>query len=156
MDLAQCLLEEDVQSPEYLAGAARGLWGRIEADWPHGLFWLSVPARANSPDRFHLLIDLTGYRDQAPTGTLVNAQTREKLELSSWPKGRDGSRFAKVFRTDWEGRRALYHPFDRFAFNSHTNWATEMPHKIWTPDHTIVDYLEEWHALFHSEDYLGV
>jgi hypothetical protein len=78
------------------------------------------------------------------------------LALEKRPKGRPGSRFAKVFRTDWEGGRAFYHPYDRAAANSHADWPSTQPHLVWNANHTIVDYLAEFHALLNSGDYLGV
>ena len=159
MELAEQILEFDLQSPEFVSGAAAGLWGRIRHDsaqWPKLLVWLAAPPRVHSPDRYHVLLDVTGYRVDAPTGTFVDQQTLAQLETAHRPKGAEGSRFAKVFRTDWEEGRAFYHPYDRFAASSHADWATKIPHKVWTPNHTIVDWLDEFHGLFQSGDYLGV
>ena len=61
-----------------------------------------------------------------------------------------------IFRTDWENGRAFYHPFDRAAVKSHPNWPKEQPHLIWTPERAIVDFLDEFHRLLHSGDYIGV
>lgn len=72
------------------------------------------------------------------------------------PKGRPGSRFERIFRTDWNGGNAFYHPYDRVAVSGHENWATENPFVIWTPECTIVDYLLEFRKLLNSKDYIGV
>jgi hypothetical protein len=61
-----------------------------------------------------------------------------------------------VFRTDWEGGRAFYHPYDRLAAAGHPKWVAEQPSLIWDSTHTIVDYLEEIHFLLSSGDYLGL
>jgi hypothetical protein len=59
-------------------------------------------------------------------------------------------------RTDWEGGRAFYHPYDRVAASSHPDWATTIPRKRWSPMHTVTHWVAEFHALFQSEDYVGV
>jgi len=159
MELAEQIMEADLVSPEFLSGAAAGAWGRVhhdQAQWPRALFWLAVPPRVRSPDRYYVLVDATGYRCAAPTGTFADPQTLEQLAPQHRPKGKEGSRFAKVFRTDWENGRAFYHPFDRVAASSHADWVQTMPNKVWTPNHTIVDWLDEFCSLFQSEDYLGV
>lgn len=159
VDPAQRLMAADLQSPEFLAGAAEGLWGQVTDPapaWPLVLFWIAVPPRPSAPERMHLLLNAAGYRATPPTGTFGDPETGQPLDLTRRPKGREHSRFARVFRTDWEGGRAFYHPYDRVAANSHGDWAANMPRKVWTPQHSIVDYLDEFHALFQSEDYLGV
>lgn len=159
MEPAQRLMEFDLQSPEYISGAWEGLWGQTphsRVEWPRQLFWIAVPPRAGAPDKYFVLLDTTGYRAASPTGTFVDPQTLAQLDNPRRPKGRENSRFAKVFRTDWEEGRAFYHPYDRVATATHDQWTTTMPRKIWTSRHTIVDYLEEFHAMFQSEDYLGV
>lgn len=72
------------------------------------------------------------------------------------PKGKPGSRVAMVFRLDWNNGTAFYHPYDRVAAQGHPDWATTQPHLVWTSDNTIVDFLEEFHSLLNSGDYLGV
>jgi len=157
------LFEADVAEAEFLIGAGKGFWGLAASDlrpadvvWPKRILWLAAAPRPNAPDRFHLLLDLTGYRAASPTGAFWDPATKAALTLERWPKGKGGSRFAKVFRTDWEGGRAFYHPYDRFAAQSHTQWATEQPHLIWSARLTIVDYLAEFHGLLQGSDYVGV
>lgn len=159
----QRLFEADVTDAPFLIGASKGQWGLTAADllppwltWPKRILWLAAPPRPNAPEKFHLLLDLAGYRAASPTGAFWDPTTKAALATAKWPKGKGGSRFAKVFRTDWEGAKALYHPFDRFAASSHTQWATEQPHLIWTSDRTIVDFLAEFHGLFQGSDYVGV
>lgn len=124
--------------------------------WPNVIFWLAAAPRENAPTLFYVRADLEGYRTVSPTGTFWDPVKKETLEFSKRPKGRPGSRVAKVFRTDWEGGRAFYHPYDRIAAASHNKWPTEQPHLIWDGNHTIMDYLEEFHALLQSGDYIGI
>lgn len=159
----QRLFEADLQSAPYRSGAAKGLWARAEADaladgatWPKVFFWMAAAPRANAPDRFYVALDAAGYRSVPPTGTFWDPAAKATLEFGKRPKGKSGSRFAMVFRTDWESGRAFYHPYDRAGAQSHPEWPKQQPHLIWTSSHTIVDYLEEFHALLNCGDYLGV
>jgi len=159
----QRLFEADVADAEFLIGASKGWWGLapatvVPADlaWPKTILWLAAAPRPNAPERFYVLLDVAGYRTASPTGSFWDPETRGALALAKRPKGKDGSRFAKVLRTDWEGGRAFYHPYDRLAAQSHTQWSTEQPNLIWSAKLTIVDYLEEFYALFQGSDYVGV
>ncbi len=159
----QRLFEADLASAEFRAGAQKGYWGLAGTDilpeqpaWPLRILWVAAAPRANAPNRFYLQLDLSDYRTVPPTGTFWDPNTRSILEVAKRPKGKDGSRFAKVFRTDWEGGRAFYHPYDRVAANGHPKWVSEQPNLVWDSSHTIVDYLEEIHSLLESGDYLGI
>lgn len=159
----QRLFEEDLSSAEFRTGVVKEFWNLAGADllpeqlaWPSRVFWLAAAARANAPARFHVLLDLAGYRSVPPTGTFWDPTTKSTLEFSKRPKGKTDSRFAKVFRTDWESGLAFYHPYDRVAANGHTEWPKEQPHLVWTSEHTIVDYLEEFHSLLQCGDYIGL
>ena len=112
--------------------------------------------RANAPKRFHLALDGTGYRGRAVTGTVCDPTTGAQVDHAKRPKGRPGSRVAMVFRTDWNSGTAFYHPYDRIAAESHTEWPKQQPHLVWTSEHTIVDFLREFHGLLHSKDYVGI
>lgn len=158
----QRLFQEDLLSAEFRSGSAKGQWGLPGVDvlpdapaWPQIVLWIAAAARPNAPDRFYILLDAAGYRSVFPTGTFWDLTTKSVLDLSKRPKGKPGSRFEKVFRRDWNNS-AFYHPYDRVAAQGHPNWATEQPHLIWTSNHTIVDFLEEFHSLLNSGDYLGV
>jgi hypothetical protein len=159
----QRLFEADIAAAEFRVGVLRGTWGFPSTDalpaqpaWPHRILWLAAAARPSAPDRYCIRLDLAKYRTEAPTGTFWDLEKDAMLGLAKRPKGRDGSRFAKVFRTDWENGNAFYHPYDRVAAKDHDKWPAEQPHLIWDSNHTIVDYLEEFHALLNSGDYLGV
>jgi hypothetical protein len=158
------LFEADLASAEFLNGTVNGWWGVPDGatlpatilTWPRTVLWIAAAARGNAPTQYHVSLDMSGYRSAAPTGTFFDPSTGSMLELAKRPKGRPNSRFARVFRTDWEGGRAFYHPYDRVAANSHPDWRSAQPHLVWNASHTIVDYLAEFHALLNSGDYLGV
>jgi hypothetical protein len=161
----QRLFEADLQSAPYRIGAAKGLWAQAEAEvlpdgaaWPRAFFWMAAASRANAPDRYHVALNLSGYRSVAPTGAFWDPAKKATLDLAKWPKGKPGSRFAMVFRTaGFNGcGSAFYHPYDRVATVGHTEWPKQQPHLIWTNEHTIVDYLEEFQSLLMAGDYLGV
>jgi hypothetical protein len=159
----QRLLEEDAQSAPFRIGASKGLWGQAEshvlpdgAAWPKAFFWMAAAALPNAPDRFYVALDLSGYRSVPPTGTFWDPEKRSILEHGKRPKGRPGSRFAMVFRIDWQNGMAFYHPYDRVGSQSHNEWPKQQPHLIWTSSHTIVDYLEEFQSLLMTGDYVGV
>lgn len=159
----QRLFEADITSAEFLSCAAKGRWGVADPSllpeglvWPKVALWIAAAPRPSAPERFYVLVDMSGYRGAAPTGTFWDPATKATMEFGKRPKGRPDSRFAKIFRTDWENGVAFYHPYDRHAAQSHTEWPREQPHLIWTSSHTIVDYLEEFYALLQSGDYVGV
>jgi hypothetical protein len=158
----QRLFEEDLSSAEFRVGAAKGLWGVPSPEmlpddlpWPKRILWIAASARADAPDRFYVSMDVAGYRSVPPTGTFWDTATKSALDLAMRPKGKPDSRFAKVFRADWNNA-AFYHPYDRVAAKDHPDWAKQQPHIVWTNNHTIVDYLEEFYSLLNCGDYLGV
>jgi hypothetical protein len=157
-----CLFEADLLSAEFRIGVTKGQWGLPEPDmlpsqpdWPKRILWIAAAPRTNSPARFYIMLDVAGYRSVSPTGTFWDLSTGCMLELSKRPKGRPNSRFAKVFRMDWQQGTAFYHPYDRVAAQGHASWPREQPHLVWTSNQTIVDYLEEFHSLLNSGDYIG-
>ena len=153
---SQRLFEADLRSAEFCSGVLKEYWGVAAQDWPQVILWIRAARREGAPDRFHVALDLEGYRTAAPTGTFWDPSTETMLHAERRPKGKEGSRFAKVFRTDWKKGRAFYHPYDRVAAGSHGEWRAQQPHLVWTSDHTIVDYLEEIHFILNSDDYVGV
>lgn len=159
----QRLFEEDLSSAEFRIGEISRLWGLPDPEvlpngliWPRLILWIAAAPRPNSPEQFYVILDAAGYRSTPPTGTFWDPTIKSVLHLAKRPKGEPESRFSKVFRTDWEGGLAFYHPYDRVAAQSHPGWKTEQPHLIWTSNHTIVDYLEEFHSLLNSGDYIGI
>src|SRR6185436_19894600 len=130
----QRLLEEDFASSEYRAGAAKRLWGRLPPkrtpsglSWPRFIVWIAAAVRVNAPKRFHFALDGTGYRGRALTGTVCDPTSGAQVEHTKRPKGLPGSRVAMVFRTDWNNGTAFYHPYDRVAAESHSEWPKQQP-----------------------------
>jgi hypothetical protein len=159
----QRLFEADLASAEFRAGVQKGYWGLPGADilpeqptWPLRIVWVGAASRTEAPNRFYLRLDLADYRTVPPTGTFWDLRTGTMLEAAKRPKGKNGTRVAKVFRTDWEGGQAFYHPYDRVAAKGHQQWTTEQSSLIWDSNHTIIDYLEEIHSLLNSGDYIGL
>ena len=157
------IFDADIRGADFRSGVLTARWGcpddnvlPVQPAWPTRILWLAAAPRDGAPDRFYLTLKLSGYRAAAPTGTFWDPATKSMLQLPKRPKGRKGSRFAKVFRTDWENGRAFYHPYDRVATATHSGWGAQHPNLVWTANHTIVDYLWEFSSLLHSGDYLGV
>lgn len=155
--------DADIRSAEFRNGVLRGYWDIAGAEarpenlaWPNVILWIGAAPRSGAPDRFYVALDCEGYRAAPPTGTFWDPAERVTLAFAKRPRGKANSRFSKVFRTDWEKGRAFYHPYDRLAAQSHPEWPRAQPHLLWSSNRTIVDYLEEFHALLRSEDYLGV
>ena len=153
---SQRVFKADLESAEFRSGVLKEYWDVAAQDWPRVVLWVRAASREGAPDGYHIALDLEGYRAAAPTGTFWDSTTETMLDAASRPKGKENSRFAKVFRTDWKKGRAFYHPYDRVAAGSHADWRTQQPHLVWTSDHTIVNYLEEIRALLNSDDYVGV
>jgi hypothetical protein len=161
----QRLFEADLLSAAYRNGVAKGLWGRAEvaalpenSAWPNAYFWMAAAPRTGAPDRYYVALNLSGYRNVPPTGPFWDLIKKQTLDPVKWPKGKSGSRFATVFRTNGfsAAGRAFYHPYDRAPAQDHPLWRTEQPHLIWTDSHTIVNYLEEFQSLLTGGDYVGV
>lgn len=157
------LFDSDLDSAEFRNGVVKGWWDLADAEilpsgltWPRAILWIAPAPRADAPSRFYVSLDVAGYRTVPPTGAFWDPAANAPLDVARRPKGRDGSRVAKVFRTDWEGGRAFYHPYDRVAAQGHAAWPAEQPHLRWTANHTIVDYLMEFHGLLNSGDYVGI
>lgn len=160
------LFEADLQSAEFRNGVVKGWWDTAEEDtypislaWPNVVLWIRPTQRSNAPERYYLTLNCTGYRVASPTGAFWDPVEKRNLDKSKWPKGKPGSRFAKVFRTDdgWKNSgAAFYHPYDRVAVSDHTQWHQQQPSLVWDGNHTITDYLEEFHTLLQSRDYIGV
>jgi len=150
------LLRADVEGCEFQLGMAEGRWGFVpdRCAWPKVVFWVAAAQRAGAPERYYFCLDCTNYPSQAPTGTLWDPETGEGLAFDKRPTGSGNT--GKVFRTDWENAVALYHPFDRFAANSHPDWKVNCPHLVWGPKRSIVDLLTELYGLLHCEEYSGV
>lgn len=153
--LDQRVFREHVTSPRFEDGVGRGRW-RIVGDivWPHVLVAVSAAPRDNAPQEFFLRFDLTGYPVSAPTATPWNPETRDVLEANLRPKG---ERAGYVFRSDWEGGRALYAPFDRVALDRyHSEWRRRYPRQAWDATRDFAWVLQFLHELLNDADYTGI
>lgn len=152
-------IDADMESAAYLDGVARGQWGVPEEpqpQWPFRQFWIAAVPREGSADRFVIRINCDGYRTIQPTGNFWDLKGNTFLiDPNRRPKGSPRSTVEKVFRTDWEGGTAFYHPYDRKAFSTHAQWAGTSTNRIWNDRLTIADYLDEFHRLLNSGDYIG-
>lgn len=142
------VFRNDLRTAEYLIGAIESRWGVVETSllpsgivWPTAIIWVATKAKC---ERYFFRFDLADYPIQPPTGSFCDPESGEYLALDKRPKTK--GRGELVFRTDWQGRVALYHPYDRVAAQSHSGWATQYPNLVWGRGHTITDLLEE---LFH-------
>ena len=153
---SQRLFETDRQSAEFRSGVLNEYWDVAALEWPQVIFWICAAPRNGAPNRYYIALDLNNYRESAPTGTFWDPETEAKLDDSKRPKGKANSRFAIVFRTDWKKGKAFYHPYDRQATDDHPEGRTTQPQTVWTPYHTIVNYLEVIRSLLNSDDYIGV
>ena len=123
----QGLFEEDLRSAEFLIGATKGLWGLPAPDvlaeqppWPKRILWIAAVPRENAPDRFYILLDVSGYRSVPPTGTFWDPSTRGMLIFQNvrkagkaaalrWSLGRTGrgrlkgraARLSTIHTTGW-------------------------------------------------------
>lgn len=160
----QKLFLMDLEGAGFRAGVLSGRWGLADADtlpadmaWPRASFWLLAAERPGAPDRYYVMLDLSGYRAVSPTGSFWDPVGKTMLPAGGFPRGKTGSRFAQVFRTNWPPglSKAFYHPYDRFTLSSHSDWTTTMRHLAWTERNTITDYLDEFQSLLMGDDYVG-
>jgi len=142
-----------LQRADFLMGVASGRWSLArevtETAWPYVFTFVAAAPRPKSSERWLVRWDLDGYNAQSPTGAFWNDLVTDEtpaetfLPPQKWPKGRPGSVVAAVFKVDgWAAPgKGFYHPYDRFARNGHNDWPTANPTCVWTPNHTLVDFL---------------
>ena len=148
------VFREHVTSARFQEGVERRRW-RIVDDiaWPVVIVAVAAAPRDNAPPEYILRFELTGYPETAPTATPLEPTTGGVLEQGLRPKG---ERVGHVFRTDWEGGKALYAPFDRVALNSHTNWRTQHPRREWDSSKDLTWLLQILHEMLSNDDYTGI
>ena len=138
----------------FQSGVDRGDWRVVgQMAWPCVLITVSAAKRENGPSEFGLRFDVSGYPATAPTATPWDLEQDVVLAPARRPKG---DRVGMAFRSDWEGGRALYVPFDRVALDSHPGWRTQYPRYVWDGTKDITFYLRNVHELLNDDDYLGV
>ena len=121
--------------------------------WPVVMVAVAAAPRSGAPSEYVLRFDLTGYPETAPTATPWNPTNGNVLEQELRPKG---ERVGYVFRTDWGDGKALYAPFDRVGLNSHSNWRTEHPRRVWDSSKDLTWLLQILHEMLNNDDYTGV
>lgn len=147
---------EHLVSFDFREGAELGKWGLHEDEtvrWPHAVIWVAAAPRGENPLRYYLFFNLDHYPMTGPTAYVWDCEKQAKLELAKWPKGTGNVQM--VFRTNWNDAVALYAPWDRLAADGHPEWPGKHPGLLWTPKHTIVNYLRPTHELLNSDEYHG-
>ncbi len=146
------VVEAHLASPRFRAGEAGGRWRVLATDWPNVTIKVAAAPHEGSPDGFAIRFELSGYPDQAPTGTIWDVEADTPLAADKRPKG---VRAAQLFRSDWESGLAMYAPFDRVGLRTHTEWASQYPMTMWTPTRDLVFVLTEIFETLNADDYLG-
>jgi hypothetical protein len=136
-DPAEAVLRRDLAAASLLAAADDGRFGIATWQFPIVIAWIAVGA-----GRVGLRLDCVGYPAQAPAGRLWDLQANTALPLERWPRG---GRAEQVFRSDWSpsNEGAPYLACDRIALRGHPDWARTLGAKVWNPQNTVVDYLEQ-------------
>jgi len=148
----QRAFDADANKPAFLAGLHRGDWRIEKVAWPTVDVSVAAAPRPGAADRYWLRCDFTNYPAEAPTATPWDPDTNEKLTTDKRPKGDD---VGMVFRSDWEGGRALYAAYDRVALTGHANWATEYPRSAWNGTQDLTWWIMRIWELLNDDDYLG-
>lgn len=141
-------LRADLGRPEFRLGEAQERWSKRSISWPIVL----IGVTASDSAEFVLRFNCAGYPQVGPTAGLWDPVQDTILPFDKFPL-HNGGRVSQVFRTDWEGGRALYHPCDRHAISTHGDWPVLHPSKLWRPEKGIVQYLEFVHELLNCSDY---
>lgn len=149
----QLLLIRDLGAPEFRSRELDGHWRLIELVWPHAMFAVSAAERPNSPVEYSFRFECTGYPQTPPAAQLWDLESNSPVFANQRPLGK--GLVSVVFRMDWEGGKSLYLPCERVAINSHPDWRTQHPSRLWNPPRGIVCYLEQLYDILNSNDYTG-
>jgi hypothetical protein len=151
----ESLFRAHLDDAPLLAGVDAGKWGLVgeakDIIWPHCLLWVVAAPSLVPSEKIVLRFTLDGYPASAPTGCPWDVEKGAKLELAKWPKVT--GKFAKVFRTDWNGAVALYAPVDRLAMAGHEHWRQQFPAWWWQPHFTICKFLEFVHIVLNPRNF---
>jgi hypothetical protein len=148
------LLDQDLAAPDIRCGEIEGRWQHVATRWPHVVFGVSAPPRANAPLEYGFRFECSGYRQNPVTAQPWDLNGGTPLARAQWPTGR--SIVPSVFRPEWKQGHCLYLPCDRMAIEGHDIWRNEHPSRLWQPARGIICYLEQLHELFYQSDYSGV
>ena len=145
-------LRRHLESAHFQDGVQRGRWRVVgEVEWPHVMIAVSATHRDGSLHEFFFRVDVEGYPELPPNFTPWDPVAGDVLGPEERPTG---GHLGRLFRTDWEGGKALYAPFDRVALRSHPNWAQQHPSAAWRPDKGLAEALQLLHRdLTEMEDY---
>lgn len=157
MDPSERRLKTDLESAAFQLGVAEDKWDVVSDAalvWPHVAFSIAAAPREAAPNRFVVRLDFSNYPIDPPTGTFWDAAARARLENSRRPFG--SGQTGRVFRIDWQGGDAFYHPYDRVASKSHSDWAASYPHWVWTERHSVSDLLTVVWDLLNCREYEGL
>jgi len=139
----ESLLRSHLEEAPFLAGCDAGKWGVVgeakDIIWPHPIFWIATAPQLVNGGKISLRFTADGYSASAPTACPWDIEENARLETAKWPKV--SGKFAKVFRTDWNGAVALYAPCDRIAMAGHEHWRQQFPAWWWQSHFTINKYL---------------
>jgi len=151
----QQLFIAHVEGAAFLSGADAGKWGlsgaAAEIVWPNALLWVAADTSLVSGGKVFLRFTLDNYPTSAPTACLWDPAKNARLAAELFP--RLTGKFARVFRTDWNGGNSLYAPCDRMAMAGHEQWKQAHPYWWWTPEFTIVKYLSFVHHCLNPHRY---
>lgn len=154
-------LTDHIKSPLFQRGVDNKKWGivepldQIESTWPKLTVWVQPAKKENSPKKYYLRFDLSGYPQKAPTATLWDIDNDQKLPTSQWPSGKKKLVDA-VFKQSWKNGDCLYVPCDRKSCQgSHRrDWQKKHPHLMWkSGEDTIHKYVSYIHKILNSRDY---
>jgi hypothetical protein len=157
VDPSESRLRVHVEQAPFQIGAAEGRWKIVPTNgeaWPFVVFQVSAAHRSGAPDHYHVRLELSAYPIDPPTGTFWDLAARQPLPIALRPFG--SGQVGRVFRVDWKGGQAFYHPYDRQASRDHGDWPRQYPHWVWTEKHTVVDLLSVISELLASSEYEGV
>lgn len=145
---------EHVTSAHFLDGVQRGKWRIVgELEWPHVVIAVAAANRCGATREFFLRIDAAGYPVLPPTFMPWDPVARGVLHADRRPQG---GRAAEVFRSDWEGGKALYAPFDRVALRAHGDWAQRHSPDAWNPQKGLTRALQLVHEYLNEDGYRDV
>lgn len=131
-------VQADLESAEFAAGVAAGMWRVISLGWP----FLIVAITAGDDNELVMRLQLDGYPSSAPAGQPWDLDLDDVLASPRWPQGGTAS---QIFRLDWSvsNLNAPYVACDRIPLGSHPDWANDP--RAWHANRTVAFYLQEIH-----------
>lgn len=145
--LAERRLHADLTRSSVQVGVARGHWQIERVDGGLIVASISTAPTIHPPGSLALRIAALEYPDQPPTSTPWDLVGDCQLAADDRPKS---GRAATVFRPDWEGGRALYHPCDRVAITGHPDWVREHADELWDPTDDISQLFRVVHTILNE------